>query len=374
MEEKTLREVCELVGVTRRAVDMDYRPELMSRLNSAIIEINEQNPIKIDNLKYIAYTKSIDYTRDIGYYVDNGKSVNKDNLYFKYLSLKDNTLTDIDLVEKEKTKGAQRTKYITLDNIPAPGGIVIQSLYDTDGKRVYPLRYYRPCFISLEQSRVDDDTRKHRKAKRLCGCVKSLEDCITEDTFKHFNVACKCGCYFSSLDRLLALTYTPSCMSSGECKVWKSKKECEIIPVGKSLPNILSKEEKMAIFYIGYCDYCAKENIAINYSELWRMAEELCCDWLLIPRHVWKMATKDDEVNKQRIINLLQHRPIESYKTLLDNYWNLNWTTRRGVKSAEQRVAYDFMKYILAEKDDKRPASLPSRESVVREIEILNKA
>ena len=101
------------------------------------------------------------------------------------------------------------------------------------------------------------------------------------------------------------------------------------------------------------------------------MAEELCCDWLLIPRKIWQQVIDNDENKKKLVIKLLESRPREFYKILTENYWNLEWKTKKGPKS-NNSCAYNFMKYILTA-DGKRPMEFPERESVACEVERLNK-
>lgn len=356
-------------GVKRIAVDDSCREHLMSRLRKAIY--NNKKEVKIDKLTYCTYTKDIEYANRVGYYVDSGNSIISTNLTFGFLSLTDSTFTEINLIEKEDIIGNKRTKYLVLDGIPASkDGIVLQSLYDKNGNKQHPLRYYKPYYIASTKESVSAETRMLRKVKRLCKFVASETELLSEITYKHFDVACKCGCYFAAMDRLLALTYMPSCINNKKCDAGVSE-ACEYRKELTSKQFHLADAERMAKFYIGYCSYCTENGSQVNYPELWRMAEELCCDWLLIPRKIWQQVIDNDKNKKKLVIKLLESRPREFYKILTENYWNLEWKAKKGPKS-NNRCAYNFMKYILTA-DGKRPMEFPDRESVVCEVDRLNK-
>ena len=347
-------------GVDRIAVDKNHRPRLMSKLKESILE-NKKDKIQIDDIVYCAYTSDIQYVDSIGFYVDSGNEVYGNNLHFKFLSLDDNALTDIELEEMEVGNGNRRTKYLVLNNIPPKcRGVVFQSLYDKDCKKIYPLRYYRPRYISSTDDKVKSDDKVLRKTKRLCAYVADYKKCIPEETFKHYDVACRCGCYFAALDRLLALTYTPSCNLINKCDVGVAIDCCD---ERLRCRQLCSVNERMAKFYVGYYEYCVQNDIIINYDELWRMSEELCYDWLSIPRSIWLKVI--GEKDKEIVINLLKQRPKEFYKKLLENYWNLEWNKRQGLGGA-----YNFMKYILTAKGE-CPTSIPSSEDVNKEIDRL---
>lgn len=356
-------------GVKRIAVDDSCREHLMSRLRKAIY--NNKKEVKIDKLTYCTYTKDIEYANRIGYYVDSGNSINRTNLTFGFLSLTDSIYTEINLIEKEDIIGNKRTKYLVLDGIPeSKDGIVLQSLYDKNGNKQHPLRYYKPYYIASTKESVSAETRMLRKVKRLCKFVANETELLSEITYKHFDVACKCGCYFAAMDRLLALTYMPSCINNKKCDAGVSE-ACEYRKEFTSKQFHLADAERMAKFYIGYCLYCTENGLQVNYPELWRMAEELCCDWLLIPRKIWQQVIDNDENKKKLVIKLLESRPREFYKILTENYWNLEWKAKKGPKS-NNSCAYNFMKYILTA-DGKRPMEFPERESVACEVERLNK-
>ena len=357
-------------GVRLIEVDADHRPVIMSSLlNWLLKKPTGTGEIKQDGLTYVVYTNEIQQNPNgvSGYCVDSGKEVNDEGLKFKFLSLADGSLADIPLRKVTDSVGTRTTHYLMLDLPNSGEGVVLQSL-DKDN---YPLRYYRPKFISATQKRVNNQARLEGRTKRLCRYVSEYEykRKMPEEIFKHFDVACETGCYYSSLDRLLALVYKPHCFIGTNCPADLNQKSCESysLLMGKSC----SDEERMARFYIGYCDYCQKHNKEVNYTELWRMSEELCCDWLTIRRSVWVLVVGDDEQKKSLVMTLLIKRPKEFYKKLLDNYWSLRWQNKQGKVSKDAKAARDFLKYIL-KGEGKRPSGYPSRDAMNREIERLN--
>ena len=430
-------------GVRLIDVDADHRPVIMSSLlNWLLNNPTGTGEIRQDGLTYVVYTNEIQQNPDgvRGYCVGIGNEVNKEGLKFKFLSLVDGSLTDILLRVEANSVGRRPTYYLMLDLQNCEEGVVLQSL-DKDN---YPLRYYRPKFISATQESVNDKTKRLRRTKRLCRYVAEYK-CLNswpEEVFKHFDVACETGCYYSSLDRLLALVYNPPCLTRSECPVDLGKNLCEtylplfvsrlysddnrvaifydgfcdycknycinkidykkmydykksrrmsaeqcrdwlVIPDDNVWKKIVdnnehrllggqsySDEERMARFYIGYCDYCQKHNKEVNYVELWRMSEELCCDWLTISRSVWESVVGDDEQKKSLVMTLLIKRPKEFYKKLLDNYWSLHWLNKQGRMPDDVKEARDFLKYIL-KGEGKRPSAEPSRNAVNSEIERL---
>ena len=432
-------------GVHRIDVDADHRPVIMSKLLDRLLTNPTSNgEIKQGDLTYVVYTDEIQHKTNgavekRGYYVDSGNDINDEGLKFKFLSLTDVSLIDIPLRKVTYSIGTRTMNYLMLDLPNCGEGVVLQSL-DKDN---YPLRYYRPKFISATQENVDDKTKRLRRTKRLCRYVAEYKclNSLPEEIFKHFDVACETGCYYSSLDRLLALVYNPPCLTGAKCPVNLGKNLCETylpllvsrlysdnrvaifydgfseyckkycinkinyehlddyrksrrksaeqccdwlaIPDDNNWKKIVdnkehsllggqscSDEERMARFYIGYCDYCQKHNKEVNYTELWRMSEELCCDWLTIRRSVWKSVLGDDEQKKSLVMTLLIKRPKEFYKKLLDNYWSLHWPNKQGRVPRDAPEARAFLKYIL-NGEGKRPSGYPSRDAVNSEIERL---
>lgn len=355
-------------GVRLIDVDADHRPKIMSKLLGWLLENpTGKGEIRQEGLTYVVYTDEIQQNPNgvRGYCVDSGKAVNDKGLKFKFLSLADGSLIDIPLRLVTDSVGARTTNYLMLDLPNCGDGVVLQSL-DKDN---YPLRYYRPKFISATQENVDDKTKRLRRIKRLCGYVSEYEyqykRKMPEEIFKHFDVACETGCYYSSLDRLLALVYNPSRFTRAKCRADLTK-SCPI--VNEKITGF--NEERMARFYIGYCDYCQTHNKEVNYIELWRMSEELCCDWLTIRRSVWESVVGDDEQKKSLVMTLLIKRPKEFYNKLLDNYWSLRWQKKQGKVSEDVKEARDFLKYIL-KGEGERPSAEPSRDAVNSEIERL---
>ena len=348
-------------GVSRKSVDIDSRSKLMLKLREVVLDRNSIK-IRVDKFTYKAYTKPIYYDSQLKkYYADSGKDVNAKNLCFKFLTLNDDSLTDVSLQEEIGTRGC---KYLTLNFDNNSDGVILQSLFDENGKYLSPIGYYEPKYVSSKQESVDEDTKILRRVKRLCNYIANENHPLEEATFKHFDFVCTCGCYFVVMDRLYALTYTPSCCNCDKeyCIGGVHIKSCDI---RKKFSN-KSVEANLAKFYLGYCEYCSGNNKQVAYVELWRMAEELGFDWLLIPRNIWLKVTGNCVQKKELVVKLLMYRPKEFYKNLLENYWDLKWKVSRGV-----RGAYKFMKYILTD-DRKYPGNIPNREEVNNEVNRLN--
>ena len=329
-------------GVSRKKIkDVISWQELMQKLKQ-----NSKKDIIVDGLRFQAYTKKIEQRENIGYYVDSGKSIDSENLRFRFLSLDNNTLQELTLKEKIVREGGSNKSYLVLD-LPQDrnsDGIILQSLYDTNGYRLYPKRYYRPIFLSKKNNEsVSDEDKKIRRYKRYCRYCKEYSTHAENNIiYQHFDIVCECSCYFGSMDILCALTHEPSCLISKKCSVDVGS-DCEVKIDNKK--DFQLKELRLAKFYLGYVKYCKEKNKEPNYKELWRMADEFGFDWLIIPRSVWlgSISKEDKDTEKKSIIKLFMYRPNGVYKGLLDEYWGLNWEAKKGKSS----IAYGFMKYIL---------------------------
>lgn len=308
-----------------------------------------QNDIRIDNdFKFRVYTEEIKFDENIGYYVDSENDVSLDSLCFNLLLLdNDATLCDITIEEKKQNN----TRYLVL-NLPEErgyDGIILQSLKDKDGNQLHPQHYYRPIFVPKGQNlQPSSSFKKDRRYYNICQLSKqSQNDDLSIKTYKHFDVVCQCKCFFGALYELLALIHTPSCLILKE-KTDTKKAKC-VVGYGSDkcprLTSFISKEKRLAKFYLGYVKYCKGKYKEPNYKELWRMAEEFVFDWLIIPRSVWleSISKEDADTEKNAILELFKHRTNGVYKGLLDEYWNLDWRDQRGKHSR----AYGFMKYIL---------------------------
>lgn len=359
-------------GVSRKFVDADCRPKLMSRLRETVLDKKTNNTkIKVDSqFTYQAYTKPIEYNRQLQkYYADSGNDVNAENICFKFLALNDDILTDITLGVEI---GTGNCKYLTLNIDNKSDGVILQSLYDKNGNKLSPISYYEPIYVSSNRETVDNATKTHLRIKRLCQYVANGAHPLEMATFKHFDFVCSCGCYFIVMDRLYALTYVPSCCNGDRkcnanikveyCDGGVHIKSCNI----RKRFSTNSVEVNLAKFYLGYCEYCSMNNKQVNYVELWRMAEELGFDWLLIPRNIWLKITGNCVQKKELVVKLLMYRPKEFYKNLLENYWDLKWKVSKG-----GRGAYNFMKYILTAEGE-CPDIIPDREEVNKELNRLN--
>lgn len=334
-------------GVHTHSLDKDNRSAIMDSLYKGLVSGNDTQAIHIDDLKYCIYTRDcVEY--HLGgrfYYVDKGNKVDGGNLIFRFLSLEDDTLVDIPLVTRTLTEQGRQTQYLILDFHPQTDGVVLQSIYDDSGDRVEPFRCYRPSFVSKERKYNNPTQRREKRVNRLCQYVKGKDSLISEATFKHFEAAHTCGCYFGALDRLMALVHMPKCLTNErKCDVGQGEPEkCIMRP---SLDDFTeNREYRFARFYVGYAKYCKDNGSTPYYESLRRMAEEFRFDWIAIKRKVWNMVCKSED-DKQIVIELFK-KLYPHYESFIYNYWNIEWQSRRGGASKEQKGAKSLVEYVF---------------------------
>lgn len=355
-------------GVHTLGIDKSSKSQMMDHLYSGLKSGKDGEEKVINGLTYCIYTNNhIQYhTRERFYYVDNGRSVDSSNLIFKFLSLTDNSLTDIALKTIELTEQGRRTQYLTLDFNPTTDGIVVQSIYDNKMERIEPFRCYRPCFVSAKPGSIDTAQRRKVRIKRLCQYTKESESLINEATFRHFEVVHECGCYFGAMDRLMALLHTPSCLTTkGKCEVGhKDPPKCKLRSQCSTWAR--NKEYRLAAFYVGYAKYCKNNRKQPYYDGLCRMADEFRFDWIAIKREVWNSVCTENG-DKDIVTNLFK-KLYPYYEALINNYWDVTWKATRGLPK-ELKNAKELLDYIL--NPDTKTKEAPMFEHQIRGINII---
>lgn len=310
---------------------------------------NKKN-IKIDDISYTVYTKEIEIDKEFGYFVDKGVDVYENGLKFSFLSLNDNNLYDIELNVKSRREGGKEIKYLTLlmEQYSEVNGIIMQC------SSLDPFRCYRPCYKPAStEIKKDNNTKAQTRNDRLEEYAKSLDIASDEISYQHFEAVCKCGGYFGAMDRLLSLSLTFNKTNKGK---------------GSKKRNIISPEDKIVCFYIGYYNYCKANNQTPNYDGLWRMAEEFRFNWLLIPRHIWAKYAKNEDT-KMGVVALFRQIPNSSwnYAKLFDRYWELN-IPNKDIRTKE----FKFLKRLFTDNYAK-DVKFPDCTKLYIELDNLNK-
>ena len=250
------------------------------------------------------YTKNTEISKINGFYsIANrgGKSLSDFEMYkFYFLALKTNRIEPINLEEDDM----KNTIGFQLNN--DTDGIVFQSLQST----IYQ-ETYRPFFVSSTDTKFHVSVKREDRANRIASYKVEYDFQLA---ITHFNIAIKHKLYFGMFDILWALEDSPTLL---------------------------------AAFYLEY--YSTMKDSEINYKELYRFAEEMLFDWMLIPRKVWIDVIAQKRINeKQRWISSLfrqKHVSIGSEKFALSQYSEKCWESKHD-KQNNKNILYVNIKRV----------------------------
>lgn len=216
-------------------------------------------------VRLTTYTRMINQSETI-YFLAEGKKYTLDsfkNYKFCFLSLKEQKVEDLYL-QNIKTNDHN---YIGFSVDKKVDGIVFQSFKDDN--YIYQ-ETYRPFFFAANKSKINSNTKRDAREKRIAIYNQNFDYRLA---ISHFEIAIEHNLYFGTFDILLAMEYSP---------------------------NILAK------FYLEYYQFCTSHKQSINYKALYRLADELLFDWILIPRKIWLDTIGNDiKVDKKSWVTRL---------------------------------------------------------------------
>lgn len=285
---------------------------------------------KQDNavISYKIFTRELD--KD--YCIDKGKEVYNKDLKFVYLSLKDNSVQELETYE-EQDNSRNDIKYLKL-RLPKnreSDGLIMQSLKNGMKPSEYYAVKYVPESEHINKEQPSTNDKKDIRNSRLQDYI-SDNDLFAENAFHHFEIAAEHGMYFGAMDVLLSMI-TPR---DRELNTNKNIRDCI---------------KRLAKFYIGYCDYCRNKDKRCDFEALWRLADEFIFDWMLLPRSVWEECTGNDSQKKKSVEMLFGQRPDMHGSELaqLGQFVKSYWTFGYKPKGGRQPEDVKFLRYILSD-------------------------
>ncbi len=200
-------------------------------------------------------------------------------------------------------------------------GIIVQctNKYET------PLILLKPIYIPPKDE--NQQLTEFQRISRINDFNSNYENHSSDyrEALAYFDVAAETGMYFGVFDALLGLM-------------------CKYADLNEtSLGMSENAAEHLANFFKQYVE----QSKIINYSALWRMADEFLFDWNLIPKNVWRNLFGNDLTPIEKLLNLQPHHfnslsiELRANPNIKDN--NLNIILRtitssfgRGRNSREQ--------------------------------------
>lgn len=185
-------------------------------------------------------------------------------------------------------------------------GIIMQQV----GKYEIPKCFLRPFYVPNKGGigNLNEQDRKDQRLSRIDKCHnKYLGNNADrfDEALAYFEVASKTGNYFGSFDALMGLV----CHYDENIKNIKSYHESLVLSEysAKNLANFFRR-------YIETAEI-------VDYTSLWRMADEFLFDWMLIPRDIWKVEERDSV--EKLLLNNLRRKNQSAYTDFINRFWEV---------------------------------------------------
>lgn len=192
-------------------------------------------------------------------------------------------------------------------------GIIVQQI----GRYDIPKYYIKPIFVPKPEAINDlnQNERIRMRFRRIDNYhTLYLNGCFNE-ALAYFKVASQTGNYFGCFDALMGLV-------------------CHYDENHSSL--VLSKHsaENLANFFKQHIETVE----IVDYTSLWRMADEFLFDWMLIPRNIWEKLEVKGSVAKL-LLNNPRGKKQNGYSNFINRFWEIQLPNRTtGTKNIVLRT------------------------------------
>ena len=205
-------------------------------------------------------------------------------------------------------------------------GIIMQQV----GKYGIPKYFIRPFYVPNVKGveNLNEQQRRDRRLSRIDKCHNNYLGKNADrfdEALNYFEVASKTGNYFGSFDALIGLV----CHYDENIKSYH-----------ESLVLSEHSAENLANFFRQYTE--ATENI--DYTALWRMADEFLFDWMLIPRDIWKIEVRDSV--EELLLSNPRRKYQHGYTDFINRFWEVQLPNKvsKNTNVVLRTILNDFTK------------------------------